>query len=363
MAETTPEMRETPTIDVVIAVHDASRPVTRAIASVLHDGVDGVRVIVVCHGVSADAFDRTAFADEAVDWREYSDGIRSPAGPFDHGLSVATADYVAIMGSDDFLEHGAVAAASARLGADAPDALVLPLRHQSGEAVRTPLARRGRVRRLDPVRDRLAYRTAPLALLRRRLIDELELSLTPGLASGEDIDFSSRLWFSGARVDFHPADPAYVIGADAATRVTAAPMPAATELEAVRMLLASEWIRGLTVPKARSLVIKLIRIHILGPILRRAESDELSPSDVEAYSEVARAAVALAPGAVRPFARVDRDLVDVLASGSASAAAVLDIARVRPAAGRFARLVPRNIFATLDREGAVRRFLRYRTWP
>jgi len=358
-------MPSAPTVDVVIAVHDPFRPLDRAVRSVLQDGVEGVRVLVVCHGIAATAFAaaRREFDGAAVDWREFSDGVRSPTGPFMHGLRAATADYVTIMGSDDFMEPGAVAAAVEHLRADHPDALVLPLRHQSGEILRNPLARKGHVRRLDPIRDRLAYRTAPLAYLRRGILGELDLRLTPDVPAGNDIEFSAKLWYSGARIDFHPVDPAYVIGADAGTRVTTAPRPARVELTALRVLLARDWLRDASTAVRRSLMIKVLRIHVLGPVLRRASDDALTADDIADYAAIVQTAVGLAPDALRPFARVDRGILDALAADPVDPVAVERTVTEHPTAGRFDRLVPRDLLAVADREGAIRRFLRYRTWP
>ncbi|MDF0514639.1 glycosyltransferase [Agromyces sp. H3Y2-19a] len=358
-------MPSAPAVDVVIAVHDPSRPLARAVRSVLHDRVEGVRVLVVCHGIPVAAFDdvRREFDEAPVVWLEFTDGVRSPTGPFMHGLRTATAEYVTIMGSDDFMEPGAVAAAVDHLRADRPDALVLPLMHQSGEILRNPLARKGHVRHLDPIRDRLAYRTAPLAYLRRSMLGALDLVLTPEMPAGNDIEFSAKLWYSGARIDFHPADPSYVIGADADTRVTTAPRPARLELTALRLLLTRDWLVDAPAAVRTSLMIKVLRIHVLGPVLRRASGGALAADDIDAYAEVVRTAVGLAPRARRPFARADRDLLDALVSDPHDRTAVAGAAAAHPTAGRFARLIPRNPFAVADREGAIRRFLRYRSWP
>jgi len=358
-------MPSVPTVDVVIAVHDQSRPLIRAIDSILADRVDGVRVIVVCHGRPiADFGDAmAAFADAPVRWLEFADGVHSPTGPFMHGLRVATADYVTIMGSDDFLQPGTVATALARLRADHADALILPLQHQSGEVLRNPLSRKGRVRGLDPVRDRLAYRTAPLAYIRREILEELQLELTPDMPAGNDIEFSAKLWFSGARIDFHPADPAYVIGADADTRVTTTPRPARVELTALRLLLTRRWLRDASLRERTSLMVKVMRIHVLGPMLRRASHDALSDEDLDAYSEVVRAVLDLAPRSLRPFCRADRRILDRLAASHLDGGQTRAAVARHPTAGMIDRLIPRNPLAVADREGSLRRFLRYRSWP
>jgi hypothetical protein len=363
-----------PSVDVVIAVHDASRPVGRAAASALADGVATVRVIVVCHGVRASSF--AEFGDVSgapITWIEYADGIHSPAGPFNYGIGASQADFVTVMGSDDYYEPGAMTVAIDRLGTDDPDALVLPLRHQSGEEVRNPLARRGHVHALDPVRDRMAYRTAPLALIRRSTLDRLALKFTPGLSTGEDIDFSARLWFSDARIDFHPGDPGYVIGADAQDRVTAEPLPARIEVAPVAALLKTKWAHSLGSARRRALAVKVLRIHVLGPLLRRVnatradlselQQDLLSEEDAAAYASLASDAVRLAPRTLVPFSRSDRKILDALARPHPNAGEIRLAAVAHAHSAAFDTLVPRNPLAAFDREGNVRRFVRYRTWP
>lgn len=72
-----------PFVDVVIACHDQTRPLDRAVRSVLQDETTRhlVRVTVVAHGLPADALrDRVAGIDGAVRIVEYADGIRSAAG-------------------------------------------------------------------------------------------------------------------------------------------------------------------------------------------------------------------------------------------------------------------------------------------
>ena len=354
-----------PSIDLVIAVHDRTRPIERAIDSVLRDGVEGTRVIVVCHGLPASSFAsaQREFSTPRVEWLEFADGIRSPAGPFMHGLRAADADYVGIMGSDDFLEAGAVAAAARRLIEDPADVLVLPLRHQSGEVLSNPLARKGRVHALDPVRDRLAYRTAPLAFFRRRLIDDLGLALTPGLPTGEDVQFSTKLWFSGARIDFHPADPAYVIGSDAEGRVTSSGLPAREELAAFRALFQQDWVRELGERERTSLAIKVLRIHVLGLMLRRPQAEPVTREDADALADIVAGALALAPRSFRPFSIADRAILDALTVAHPEIDTLSVRVRDRRQAGRFAQLMPKNPLAAFDREGGIRRYLRYRTWP
>ena len=159
-----------PDVDLVVAVHDLRRPIGRAVGSALANRVASVRVTVVAHGLSPDALARSLgpLADDArVRTLAFSDGVSSPAGPFNAGITAATGRFVAIMGSDDELEAGAIDSWLDVADRTGSRAVIPRLRHASGRGVPTPPVRPGRTRGLDPVRDRLAYRTAPLGLLHR----------------------------------------------------------------------------------------------------------------------------------------------------------------------------------------------------
>lgn len=77
------------------------------------------------------------------------------------------------------------------------DAVLARIESADGTLTRTPPARPRRRHRLDPVRDRLAYRSAPLGLLRRATIERLGLRFPTGLSTGEDLPFTTRLWTAG----------------------------------------------------------------------------------------------------------------------------------------------------------------------
>src|SRR5690606_14077459 len=134
----------------------------------------------------------------------------------------------------------------------------------------TPRTRPGRIRDLDLVQDRLAYRTAPLGLLRRQTLVDLDLlsgtgegPLTPGLATGEDVELSLRLAASGERIDYAVDLPPYVIGTGVAgglrvphepaaeiteqvvERTTHIRRPVADELAAHARLVDLRWVRAL----------------------------------------------------------------------------------------------------------------------
>ena len=78
------------------------------------------------------------------------------------------------------------------------DAALARLRHQDGEVLHNPLVRWRRSKRLDPVKDRLFYRTSPLGLLKRSTLEFLGLKFQEGVRSGMDMSYGARLWTSGA---------------------------------------------------------------------------------------------------------------------------------------------------------------------
>ena len=348
-----------PAVDLVVAVHDTSRPIERAVASVRGGPV---RTTVVCHGIGAEGIERrladAGLLGDDVRVVELADGVPSPAGPFNHGLDLATADLVGVMGSDDFLEPGALAAWS-RL-ADRGAAVVLGrLRHQSGEAVHAPLVRPWRRSNLDMVRDRLAYRTAPLGLLRRRVLEDGGLRFTPGLRSGEDLALSARLWTGGHRIDLASRAPAYVIGADASSRTSTTAMPLEIELAPVRDLRGRPWLAEVAEEQRTALTVKILRVHLLAAALRRPEPTSWGPGEREHLARETVGWLAFAPHAPDPLARADRDLLDVVV-GAHDDHDLADGAARRRAAGRRDEILTRGLRHVLDRESTLRRYLTYR---
>ncbi len=219
--------------------------------SVLRGGLGPprIRVTVVCHNLDAAVIEQrltarsgaTGGLPDGVRVLELHDGIRSPAGPFNHGLDRASARFVSIMGSDDTVDPGTYAAWLAIADAHHSSAVVAAVRTTMTGRVPTPAVRPGHTRDLDPIRDGLAYRTAPLGLVRRSEVERLGLRLTDGLPSGEDQEFSARLWFGGGRIDYAAGAGDYVVHDDQADRVTAAPYDLETRFRFATLLVSGEW--------------------------------------------------------------------------------------------------------------------------
>lgn len=353
-------LRTEPFADVVIAIHDPTRRLDRALGSLL-GGDDPIRVTVVCHGIGASTIADQVPADRLGRVRkvEFSDGIPSPEGPFNHGIDLATAPYVMIMGSDDFLEPGALTAWLAHaLAADA-DVVLAPLRHQEGELLLNPLVRPGRRTRLDPVRDRLFYRSAPLGLLRRSVLEERKLRFTEGARTGGDLAVSCALWTAGVRVDFDRRMPAYVIGADARTRVTMTHRPMRVLLEPALDVIRSDWGNTQSPAIRGSLATKLLRINVLGSVLSRSTPEAWSDDDLSGTREAIEEISGYAPSGLSDLTRADLALLDEMRRPDADPMTVTSAIGRHRRAGWLGRTMPNRWTRAFSRESVLRRYTNY----
>ena len=355
---------EGPRVDVVVAVHNTARPVERAVLSVL-DSRAPVRVTVVCHHVPQAAIAeklrdlpaRARVWGHEVRLVEHADGVPSPAGPFNKGLELASAEFVALLGSDDRLAPGAIDSWLALAkGADAVIARVAYAAPDGSEraVVPTPPARPGRRRDLDPVRDRLAYRSAPLGLLRRETLERLGLRHVEGQPVGEDLELSTRLWFEGERIAFDRRGPAYLVGEDASDRVTFTPRPLDGDLAWLPPFLTADWFARLPLASRRAIAVKLLRIHLFGAIHYRAEPSAWPEGERERLAELSRDVLEAAPGCERVLSRAERDLLDAALDPSAPAEQLAALSVRRRRHGSPATLVPRDLRQTFAREAPLR---------
>lgn len=304
-----------PDVDVIIAVHDPRRRIDRAVGSVLTSRAVS-RVIVVCHGVDPVEIEATARTTDArVEFVRFDDGVRSPAGPFNHGLDLATGRYVMIMGSDDELTPGAVDEWRRTAAQRGADAVIAPLRHAGGARVPTPPTLRSRA--LRGTRDRLAYRTAPLGIFDREFIGGHRL--TPELATGEDLSFTTRLWFGEASISRHAGSGEYLIH-DGDDRVTFTRRPLVDELRAVDLLIHDAWVRALPATDRTALTVKLWRITVFGAVHYRAGT--WSESDRAWLSGLTRRLRDFAPAAIDRLSRADAALIAAIADPAVTDAEV-----------------------------------------
>ncbi|MFC4556064.1 glycosyltransferase family A protein [Georgenia faecalis] len=343
-------------VDVVIAVHNAERPIGRAVASVLDGNGEDVLLTVVCHGLPA--ADIRARLDPAhrsrVRFLEHDDGIPSPAGPFNAGMRAAEGRYVSIMGSDDWLEPGAVASwltTARRTGAET--VITRLALGRPGNPVRTPPARPWCRGLLDPVRDRLSYRSAPLGLVSTAARRRLDAELVPGLVVGDDVPYVTRLWFETA-VAYDRTGPGYVVGEDATDRVTFSPRPITVELAFVRHLLGEGWFADYPEQWRRAVCTKITRIHLFGAVYNRPDPAFWTEAERAALAGVARALGEAAPGYEQVLSLADRDLLRAIRQRRFTAEEMIAAAHARRRHGTPRTVLTADPCRLLAVEGPLR---------
>ena len=352
-------------VDVIIAVHTPDRPIERAVASLVAGGLstepgrqDRMRINVVCHNTDVEPIRQRVLPEhrELVRFLHCADGIMSAAGPFNLGIAEATGTWVSIMGSDDSVEPGALAAwlaaaNSARLGSDV---LLAPMAHAGGGSIHTPVVRRTRTTNLDPVADRLTYRTAPLGLMRLSLVRTLGLSFPTRYATGEDQSFSARLWFSGARIGYGRGLPRYLVHDDAVSRVTATRRSVSEDLAFATDLVESDWFAGLGDAQRSAIVTKIIRVHVFSHVLMRAEAGQWADLEAAEMAGAVRRLLFAAPRAARPLSIADRALLDAVSRKESSPATMTRLAALRRTFSNPRTWFPRDLSQIFHPEAPLR---------
>ena len=344
-----------PDVDHIIAVHDPSRPIARSVGSVLDHTRCRVRVTVVCHNTDG-AEVRRLLARHGDDPRlrfiDLDDGIPSPSGPFNAGLDAASAGYTSIMGSDDELEPGAIDS-WLRLARDVgADAVIPRVRRAAGPFEATPPTRPWRRRRLDGVRDRLAYRSAPLGLVSSERFGAIRFP--PNLGSGEDVQYVTGVWFAGANIAFDRSGPAYLVHADSADRVSTHRRPISTDTAFLGPLFESPEFAALAARQREALVVKLLRVNVVSWVVNRPRLDDWSVDDRNELADGARRCIAAAPSSLRALSRADRDLLDAVVDPRAALERVIALGRARGRFASAAALLPRRIVDVMHREAPLR---------
>ena len=286
-----------PEIDVVIAVHTATRPRQRAVEScAVHKRGPRVRVTVVCHNISIQEILHNFVIVDGVDVRflELHDGLNSPAGPKNAGLDAATAPYLCLLDSDDYLEPAALEHWYRVLESAQADVVIAPVRHESGKIIKTPRARPRRVANLDPVRDGLAYATAMRGLWRADAGGTKRFRYVPELRVGEDLSPGLQIYFSGARFYYPRKGPAYVLGNEAVDRVTGSELLLAEEFRAI-LQIPSVWLDSLSLRQRQSIAVKIARTSLVAAIVRRGAEHDWNNAELAAVKELTEFLDGMAP--------------------------------------------------------------------
>lgn len=349
----------TPLVDVIIPVHTTARPVDRTVRSVVAGGLPisdsgGVHITVVCHNVGADLI-RDRLAPEhrpLVELVECSDGTGNPAGPRNLALERSSARYVSFVDSDDTIAPGALAAWTAVAERHGSAAVLPRLVRSAGGVLRTPVPRPFRRADLDPVKDRLAYRTTSLGLIRRGVLTDRGLRFQGRYATGEDQGLTARAWFGGGRIDLAPRRAHYIVHDDAAVRITRGQRPLADDLAAFTDLLGGSWYAGLAAEQRAAIAAKVLRVQLFSGVHARAP--QWSPADAQACRELTDLVAAVAAPALDVLSRADRDLLELIVRPGATAAEVVAASARRRRFGRPATLLTRDLRTVLHRDAPPR---------
>lgn len=344
-----------PRIDAVVPVHSATRPIRRVVASILEHTTADVRVIVVAHDIDPEIIATNLGAyrhHDAVLLVSHRDGIRSPAGPMNGGLARATADYVSVIGSDDTLEPGALDAWLAIADRTAATTVIARVSDTSGWHDPYPPVRPGRTERLDAVKDRLSYRCAVLGLISRTHFPDLRF--TEGLPSGEDLEVTARLWFTGERIAFASTGPGYLVHTDGVDRVTSAGRSVTEDFLFLDAIEGAPWFAGLRRGQRRALAIKTLRVHFFDAIVNRINSPEGIQSHLPELTAVHERLERMSPGVTKLLARVDRSALDELYGAQPDAARIFYLLGERWNPRSLGAILPRTVYLTLSRQGPLR---------
>jgi hypothetical protein len=346
-----------PVVDVIIPVHSATRPIARAVASVVHNTAAPVRVTVVPHNIDRTVIERNlgGLVDHpSVRVMPFHDGVPSPAGPFNHGLDLATAPFTSVLGSDDEFEPGAIDSWLTLQGKSQAAAVIARIYHEGRGFDPYPPVRRGHLGRLDGAKDRLAYRSAPLGLIARKQFGNLRF--TEGLPSGEDLAYVTFIWFSGEKLAFDLEGPGYLGHHDAVDRVSHGARPVVEDFAFLDEILEAPWFFPLSLAQRRAIVIKLLRMQFFDAVLARLDVDPLPTEDRLALRTIVERLLSAAPGVETILSRVDHKVMDLVLSG-VPGDQTRDLLAERWNYRSVAAVITRNPLRSFDRQAPFRTLL------
>lgn len=347
-----------PVVDVTIAVHTATRPIARAVSSILDHNSTPTRVTVVAHNIGPEIIARNLgewASDDRVRLLELADGVHSPAGPMNFGLSQSTAPFVAVMGSDDEFEPGAIDSWYSLQQSTNAGFVIAQVRHAGGGKELSPPARPFRSKRLHPVKDRLSYRSAPLGLISRSTFGELRF--VEGLLSGEDLPYVAALWFSGAQVAFARSGPGYLVHDDAGDRVTAIVRPIADDFAFLDNILGAAEFHELSQAERHAYAVKLIRSHIFDAVVNRAALEEWADGERNALAVITRRIIDWGGHPERVLSLIDRAVLDGVLDATTPSEAMMNLIRRRWNYRSADVILTKNPLYLLHRQGPLRTYV------
>lgn len=329
-----------PRAEIVIPVHSEDRPVWRAAESVLADPRFGV--LVVAHGVRP----RHLRLPDSHRLRivEVGDHVGYPGYAFNKGFDATNAEWVGILGSDDWYAPGAVTAMLDHATQDACDGVVAPLRMEGADR-NTGLPKTWRRRGLQGRRDHLFWRTSPLGLYRRQLMLQDDFRFSEDVRAGVDQINSVLLWTSGAKFSYYPHDPPYVVGDGAPTRVSKVGSLLSEHADIWMQTWLDERVLSLPLADRRLLANRLLTVHVFSVLRSRPEGFSWSLEDRRWIADLMALMEASAPGFVERLTLSKKRAYREAAQGRLSEAG-----RVLREASYVENRLPSSPTALLDRD-------------
>lgn len=330
---------------IVIPVHDKTRPIRRAVESVLADPLSGV--IVIAHNIDPAILDLPEH--DRLDVVPLQGAKGMPGATFDAGIAAATAPWVGIMGSDDWYDAGALERMRQRQLNDGSDGVIAPLRHQLTQ-VNTLKPLTWRTSKLEAVRDRLFYRTAPLGIFRTEMMQDPELRFGAVFPAGSDMRVSALLWTSGQNFSYYWNDPAYVVGKDAQTRVTFTARPLSVTGAACDNLLKEPGVLAFSDRQKHALATKMARVHVIDFARLRPSLSDWQEGDFGWLSNYVKKLREFDPDFDRPLAR--RDAAVVISAEEGDLPRMLEAVAAYGGAGILSRVLAPSLAGTFAEHAA-----------
>lgn len=346
----------TPIVDVIIAVHSANRPIARAVASILHHTKAPVRVIVVAHNIESAIIREQlgSFASHPqLRLLSYKDDFPSPAGPMNHGLSHSTAPFICLLGSDDEFCPGAIDSWLNIQSETNAEVVISRIIFDDGRIDPYPPTRWGhRSRRLDGVKDRLPYRSAPLGLVSRNHFSHLRL--TEELLSGEDLAYSLTLWFTANHIAYDLSNFGYLIRDDAEDRVTHTARSVDLDFAFVDAIEELPWFQAANMAVRTAITVKLIRIHFFDAMKARLFSELDLDTLREPLRSISERILELSPVAKKLLSRADIAVLELLRSSNSTFQEVSAALNARRRYFSLAALVTQDPLRIFHRQAPLR---------
>ena len=148
--------------------------------------------------------------------------------------------------------------------------------------------------------------------------------------------------------------PRYVVGADAVTRVTLIPRPAAVEFMAITELVAEPWFQQRGLRDRRAIVVKTVRVHLFSGAATRTDRDTWTPEDRATTAALVQTFREAAPGFERSLSLADRALLDALARGDESVERLAARLAARRRFGHPTTILPRDLRGLFATDGPLR---------